>query len=326
MDFVDGYTQLSTALSASFWPIYESWKNGAASPLFQHDAIGGLAWLYILVSAYCLIFAEISQNYSKVDQIWSITPWCYCWFLYAHWQHNHPGITHDRLLLVCMLTTIWGLRLTFNFWRRDGYGNLITHEEDYRWPILREKINNRFLFSLFNATFIAPYQNLILLLIALPAYQVMNAKERECSTFDIVLAIVFVCMVLVETVADQQHWNFHGKKNVATNEQKKVHPDPDVRDGFLQSGLFKYSRHPNYFAEQSLWMCFYCFTLTNISVASLKDLFNVYFLGELLLLSLFQGSMAFGESITAAKYPKYKIYQRRVSQCIPFFTTEDKSL
>jgi len=319
---ISGLSELLEAFNSSFWPVY-SCTDSLKTCFYQHDAIGGLAWIYVAISAYCLVFAELTGNYSKVDQIWSVTPWAYCWYLLAHWQHHHAGEIHERLLVICILTSIWGFRLTYNFWRRGGYGNLITHEEDYRWSILRKKISSRVLFSLFNATFIAPYQNLILSLIALPAYQVMNG-ETSCNWKDIALCFAFIAFIGMETISDQQHWNFHEKKYGVTAQQRKLHPDQDVKDGFFQSGLFCFSRHPNYFAEQSVWMVIYLFSLTHTPISSISDLFNVYFLGELLLISLFQGSVAFGESITMSKYPKYKEYQNRTSKCFPFFPNERK--
>ena len=150
---------------------------------------------------------------------------------------------HQRLLLVCMLTTVWGLRLTYNFWRRDGYGNLIKHEEDYRWPILRKKIGSPILFFLFNLSFIASYQNFILVLIAFPAHGVMVGPSN-CDYKDYLVAFAFIGFLLMEAVADQQHWDFHGRKYSVNNIERKHHPDPDVRDGFYQSGLFAYCRHP----------------------------------------------------------------------------------
>jgi steroid 5-alpha reductase family enzyme len=122
--------------------------------LTEGDPFFAVLKTFGVITIYCLFAAELTGNYSKVDQLWSITPWLYCWILYAHEAEKR---FNARLLLVCSLTTLWGLRLTYNFWRRGGYGNLISHEEDYRWPILRRKINNRFLFSLFNATFIGKF-------------------------------------------------------------------------------------------------------------------------------------------------------------------------
>jgi len=234
------------------------------------------------------------------------------------------------LLLICTLTTVWGLRLSWNFWRKGGYGNLITHEEDYRWPILRKRINSPTLFLLFNLTFIAAYQNFILLLIALPAHHVMNGPA-ELNVWDIIVGFGFVAFFAMETIADLQHWDFHERKYSVDTEVRKNHPDSDVRDGFYQHGLFQFCRHPNYFAEQSMWIMVYCFTLTRASSESLFSLdwgnnfVNPYFLGAFLLITLFQGSMAFSEEITASKYPEYKRYQSTTSQCIPFFTAKEKS-
>jgi steroid 5-alpha reductase family enzyme len=108
----------------------------------------------------------VGRNCSKVDQIWSITPWLYCWVFLAHYFYTHDGAIHARLAVLTLLTTAWGVRLTYNFWRKGGYGNLITHEEDYRWPILRKKMHP-VLFLIFNLTFIATYQVFLKLFYAL---------------------------------------------------------------------------------------------------------------------------------------------------------------
>jgi steroid 5-alpha reductase family enzyme len=46
----------------------------------------------------------------------------YCWhFLYYHHvKYGHNQFFHHRLLLLCIMVTLWGLRLTYNFWRRGG--------------------------------------------------------------------------------------------------------------------------------------------------------------------------------------------------------------
>jgi steroid 5-alpha reductase family enzyme len=47
-----------------------------------------------------------------------------------------------------------------------------------------------------------------------------------------------------------------------TPDERKKSPHKDIKDGFLQSGLFFYSRHPNYFAEQAMWIVIYLFTIS----------------------------------------------------------------
>jgi steroid 5-alpha reductase family enzyme len=149
----------------------------------------------------------------------------------------------------------------------------------------------------------------------------MKSSNTACNFADWVCALLFLSFLIFETIADQQHWNFHAKKYAVTESQRSLHPDPDVRDGFYQSGLFRFCRHPNYFAEQSQWLCIYAFTLTQRNITQPLDLINIYSLGAILLILLFQGSMHFSESITISKYPKYTAYKARTNQCIPFFSS-----
>ena len=78
-----------------------------------------------------------------------------------------------------------------------------------------------------------------------------------------------------------------------------------------------YSRHPNYFCEQMIWVMIYCFSI--LQIEHMNQILNVWVVGAVLLIVLFQGSMAFSESITKSKYDGYREYQRRTSMCIPFF-------
>ncbi|MCK7529656.1 MAG: DUF1295 domain-containing protein [Marinilabiliales bacterium] len=69
------------------------------------------------------------------------------------------------------LVTIWGLRLSYNFYRKGGYSIIPWKgEEDYRWQILRETsaLNGRLRFGVFNLLFISLYQNLLILLFSTP--------------------------------------------------------------------------------------------------------------------------------------------------------------
>mmetsp|Transcript_9025 Transcript_9025/g.13563 ORF Transcript_9025/g.13563 Transcript_9025/m.13563 type:complete len:315 (-) Transcript_9025:98-1042(-) len=297
---------------------YDVWElhccfmhNDMEECIVKYDAIVFSLWCLGVWIIYSFVWSIVGNNCSKVDQIWSITPWLYSWGFYWHFHLSTAGSMHPRLLLVCILMTLWGVRLTYNFWRRGGYGNLISHEEDYRWPILRKKMN-AWTFLLFNLTFIATYQNILLMLIALPTYMVLYAESTQISFLDILLTFLFMCLLSIETIADQQHYDFQEYKHSLSEREKRQHKSPSIRSGFLQSGLWGLCRHPNYFAEQMIWVTFYLF-----AVSATGELFNWSGIGVVLLVILFQGSMAFGESITAAKYPLYKKYQQGVWQCIP---------
>lgn len=261
---------------------------------------------------YSFVWSVLCNNASKVDQIWSIIPCVYAWLFWVHHFINSGGVAHLRLTVVTVLVSAWGARLTFNFWRKGGYGNFFTHEEDYRWPILREKMHPA-LFFLFNLTFIATYQNILLYLIALPTYFVMKSPSAEFTALDLAASCAFITFLSIETIADEQHFQFQAFKYSLSPAERKAHPLKDIRDGFYQSGLFKHSRHPNYFAEQSMWVCVYCFI-----IPATGQILHISAVGWVLLVLLFQGSMAFSESITLAKYPAYGDFQKVVPRCIPY--------
>lgn len=204
----------------------------------------------------------------------------------------------QRLNLMAVLVTLWGARLTFNFARKGGYA---PGGEDYRWAILRQKMNPA-IYQLFNILFIVIFQNALLLAITLPA----NLALESSSPFgwlDGLLAALFFGLLVFEFVADQQQWDFHQlKKQGKTNR------------GFLDKGLFAYSRHPNFFAEQAQW-----WILAVWGFAAANNSRPEYFLGAVFLTALFVGSARFTEQISLGKYPEYKEYQRKVSMMIPWF-------
>jgi steroid 5-alpha reductase family enzyme len=112
-------------------------------------------------------------------------------------------------------------------------------------------------------------------------------------------------------VADIQQWRFQQAKWAQIKAGET--PTGDYKKGFLDKGLWAYSRHPNYFAEQAIWVSFYVF-----SIAASGFWVNWSISGCLLLIVLFQGSSNFSEEISAGKYPDYKDYQKRVARFIPF--------
>jgi steroid 5-alpha reductase family enzyme len=86
------------------------------------------------------------------------------------------------------------------------------------------------------------------------------------------------------------------------------------KTGFIRSGLWSISRHPNYFAEQAIWLSVYVF-----SIAATGRLINWTMIGALLLMLLFKGSADLSEGISAGKYPEYKKYQEKVPMFLPKF-------
>jgi len=261
----------------------------------------------VFITFSCWFVALVTQNHSQVDRIWSIIPWVYVW------QFQQRNTRDVRLLLMALLTTTWGLRLTFNFARKGGYS---LSEEDYRWPVLRKKIGSKVLFELFNFSFIAIFQNVLLWLISVPAtflaWKASCTPAASLTVLDVVAAALFVVFLAFEALADQQQWTFQNRKHEMIRDGQRRMGDYAV--GFLRHGLFKYSRHPNFFCEICIWWVFYLF-----SVSVTGAWLNWCILGPVLLTLLFQGSTSFTESITISKYPAYKKYQQTTSRLIPWF-------
>ncbi|RQP12752.1 MAG: DUF1295 domain-containing protein [Microbacteriaceae bacterium] len=83
------------------------------------------------VCAFCWIASLVTKDTSWVDRLWSIVPVVYVWVFAAG-----SGLSDPRLVVMAVLVTLWGARLTFNFARKGGYSGM----EDYRWAILRERM------------------------------------------------------------------------------------------------------------------------------------------------------------------------------------------
>ncbi|MBN9241127.1 MAG: hypothetical protein BGO97_15550 [Micrococcales bacterium 70-64] len=240
------------------------------------------------------IASLITHDHSWVDRIWSIVPAVYVW-VFA----GFAGFADARLDVMGVLTALWAARLTFNFARKGGY----TGTEDYRWPILRARMN-RWQFELFNFFFISLYQNVILLLIALPAYTAYENRATPFGPLDVVIAVVFLGLLAGETISDQQQWNFHAAKKAG---------GPEFRPRFLQTGLWRFSRHPNFFFEQAQWWALFFF-----GAVAAGSVLQWTVAGAVLLTALFIGSTIFTESITRSKYPEYADYQATTSPIIPW--------
>ncbi len=245
-----------------------------------------------------------TREYSWVDRIWSIAPVGYAWVFAV------AGEFDPRLVLMAALVTLWGIRLTANFARKGGYR---PGGEDYRWAVVRGRMSPAW-FQVFNLFFISGYQNILILLFTLPAYTVFTGGSMPLGVWDVVLAAAFLAFLVGEATADAQQWAFHRWKS-AERAAGRV-PSP----GFLQSGLFRVSRHPNFFFEQAQWWVFYGF-----AIAATGVWLHWTIAGALLLTLLFVGSTILTESISRSKYPEYDDYRARTSPIVPWFPRPERT-
>ena len=258
---------------------------------------------------FCFIVGELSGNNSQVDKVWSILPFVYCWIIAV------KGGMHPRLVVMAVLATLWGLRLSFNFARKGAYRlKFWEGEEDYRWKILRANpmLKNRVVWMLFDLIFISGYQNAIVLMLTFPALVCMGSTA-PFGWIDAVAAVLMFGFIVYETVADEQQWAFHSKKWKMLNAGQKLEDLPaPYNKGFNTIGLWNVSRHPNYLAEQSIWVSLYIFSI----VAGI-GIINWSMIGALLLIVLFIASTSLAEEISSSKYPEYPDYCKKVNKYFP---------
>lgn len=273
----------------------------------QSALLWNCIYIYLGVATYCFIVSQLTGNCSQVDKLWSIIPLVYAWYIAA------AGGMDTRLVLMAILITLWGIRLTYNFSRRGAYTwKFWTGEEDYRWEVLRQKpeLKGKVKWFFFNLFFISFYQQGLLLLITLPTLVALRGRDTPLNLLDYLATALFVFFLVIETIADQQQWNYQQEKNRKLKAGEKLTGVYAL--GFTHTGLWSKMRHPNYMAEQAIWISLYLF-----SVAATGAWLNWSIAGCLLLMVLFQGSSDFSESISAEKYPEYKAYQDKTGRFLP---------
>ena len=229
---------------------------------------------------YCFLVGEITGNNSQVDKIWSLLPIAYCWIIAA------KGGMHPRLVVIAVLVTLWGIRLTYNFARKGAYKlRFWEGEEDYRWEKVRAIpfLQNRAVWMAFDFFFISGYQNALILMFTFPALVCMGST----APFGWVDAVAAILM-------------FEAVRQAPYNK------------GFNTIGLWNVSRHPNYFAEQSIWVSLYIF-----SIGAGVGIVNWSMIGALLLIVLFAASTNLVEGISGDKYPEYAEYCKQVNKFFP---------
>jgi len=220
-----------------------------------------------------------------------------------------------RVLMMAGCATLWGVRLTYNFYRKGGYRS---GEEDYRWPIIRTWWPLP-VFKLFNLLFIAIYQNILILLFSLPVYGAWSAKT-PLNGWDFVVLAVWAILYFGEVTADQQQWEFQQRKKALIQSAVDLGAvsSGQYADGFISTGLWAYSRHPNFFCEISMWWTYWAWTLS-----ATGQFPNWLMTGPALLTALFLKSTSFTEQISSQKYPRYAKYQESVSKLIPWLPVQD---
>lgn len=242
---------------SSFIIITLVYALATAVGVWTYLSLSGVMWLKLLIAdcvatVVTFVFSLIFRNASVYDPYWSVQPIV---IVFVFFITN--AITLPKILLFGVIT-VWGIRLTVN-WAYTFHG--LAHQ-DWRYTSLKEKTGVFYPFVNFFGIHLVP--TLIVYACTLPAVYVMqsSAKFVPLCVLGVILALL---SVLLQGVADIQMHIF--RKNRPTT--------------FIRSGVWKYSRHPNYLAEIGMWWSVALFTVCLLGFAW------YYFLGALLNTVLF---------------------------------------
>ncbi len=198
-------------------------------------------------------------------------------------------------LLPAALTIVWALRLGSYLFSR-----IILTKVDHRFDGMREK---PLLFARFWLL-----QTLTVWIVMLPVIAIADSGSNltASSPFTLVAVALWLLGFVIEVTADVQKSTF--KRNQLA--------DPKSLP-FISTGLWRYSRHPNYFGEALLWWGLLVFALPALHGVAWLVCFGPVFITALL---LFVSGIPLLEKSAVAKYgtlPAYQDYQRRTSIFVP---------
>lgn len=187
----------------------------------------------VFIGAYMLswfFLSLLAKDNSLVDVAWGLGFVMLTWILFVRASHLPFHI------LVLVLVTIWGLRLTWHVGQRK-----LGEPEDWRYATWRSAWSRqgRFYFLVRSFFNIFVLQGIILYIVALPIMLVMRANVLWTWTL-MAGFVIFLLGLAVEVIADYQLARFIA--------------NPDTRGRIMERGLWKYSRHPNYFGELLIWV------------------------------------------------------------------------
>lgn len=250
--------------------------------------IQGFAIIMILMTILWII-SVIIKNASIVDPFWG-----FAYVLAAIWYYLQTSAADTRSLMVLILVIVWGMRLSiFLGWRNFGKG------EDFRYQQFRKDYGeHRYWWISFFQVFLL--QGVLAWLISSPLLAAMYYSNSEpLGIIDFIAMLIWLFGFMFEAGGDWQMARFKA--------------NPENKGKVLNKGFWKYTRHPNYFGDASVWWAFGLFAISvGGYVAFLSSLLMTFLLVRVSGVTLLEKSLKY-------KKPEYRDYIRKTSAFLPWF-------
>lgn len=192
------------------------------------DVIGTAGIVILVVMVVAWLLSIVRRDVSHVDIVWGLGFVVVAWVAWAVGDGND-----DRSDLLVAMVTIWGLRLAGHlFWRQRQEPG-----EDFRYQLIRRKRGPNFaLTSLF---YVFLLQGVLMFVVSLPVQLAMTPSEPDVGLIAILGVVLWGVGFFFEVVGDAQLVRFRA--------------DPQNEGAVLDWGLWRYTRHPNYFGDCCVW-------------------------------------------------------------------------
>jgi steroid 5-alpha reductase family enzyme len=242
-------------------------------------------WLFFSLG---FIVAYITKKLSVVDSFWGLS------FAFLAILNYYLGNQTTIGLIIMLLVVAWGFRLAYHVTKRN-WGK----PEDYRYQEMKEKWDNVWISAYFRVFMI---QGLLMLSIGFPII-VVNYFGSAIMNFITFIGLgIWGIGFFFEVVGDLQLRQFKEK--------------PENKGHIITSGLWQYTRHPNYFGEATMW---WGIALMVVSVTSQYYVFISPVVITYLLLNVS------GVPLLEKKYdgrPEFEEYKKHTNKFIPWFPKE----
>lgn len=250
------------------------------------DAMTAAAMAIAALMLTTWLVSLVLKNASIVDIVWGLG------FALVAWAVRLQGDTNTtRQWLLVAMTSVWGLRLgVYLFWRNHG------EPEDYRYRAMRKRWGQRF--GLVSLGTVFALQGVLMFVVSLALQLGQVDDTPDVGILAIVGVALWIVGIIFEAVGDMQLARF------------KANP---INVGkVLDTGLWRYTRHPNYFGDACVW-----WGIGLVAAESVAGRWGLVGPVLMTVLLLRVSGVALLEKSLKKRKPQYAAYVARTSAFIP---------
>ncbi len=260
-----------------------------------NDYIYNLLFADLMYTLFIFIFSLILKNASLYDPYWSVIPPLFFIFTLI----KYPELISFSNVVMIAAITIWSVRLTLN-WAKHW---IDFNHMDWRYENFKMKYPKLYVFINLFGIQLMPTLIVFLQIVVGIRYMFLNENLTLISILGI---LIILSAISIQYIADKQMYAF-----------RQMHKG---KKALINTGLWKYSRHPNYLGEIMVWTGLYV-----MYVGSHQQI-DLYVLSPIVMFLLFNFiSIPLMENKILKSRPQYKIHQQHISKLLLLPSSLDES-